>query len=453
MGCSVKLAVIGAGSSYTPELVDGVIRKAKELPVSHIALADIPEGQDKLAIVAGLAGRMIRRARLDIEVSATLEREEAIRGADFVVTQFRVGGLAARAQDERIPLKYNVIGQETTGPGGFANALRTIPVALEIARDVERLAPRAWIINFANPSGMVTEAVTRHARARCVGLCNVPIGMQREIACALGLGIEKVTMEFIGLNHLSWARRVLIEGADATSKVLEHGSVRGLFERWDRSGKGAALLQALGMIPSYYLRFYYFHDSVVEEQKRQLQEGKGTRAEQVMAIERDLFKRYSDPLLSEKPPELSLRGGAWYSEAALSVMAAIHGDRDEVHVVNAPSGGCVPGLQEDAVVEVNCLVNARGAHPIPTGPWPPAARGLAEHVKAYERLTIDAAVSGDPHLAFLALLSHPLVPGAAVAASLLDDILRANSRYLTVPAEFARGGGGFEEDSAGRCRK
>lgn len=445
---AIKLAVIGGGSSYTPELVDGVIRRVDELPVKHVALVDIPDGQEKQDVVANLVRRMIERAGLDIEVSATLERDRAIRGADFVVTQFRVGGLSARAQDERIPLKYNVIGQETTGPGGFAKALRTVPVALEIAGDVERFAPNAWIINFTNPSGIVTEAITRYTRARCIGLCNVPIGMQRAIAAGLGVSSQTVRVEFIGLNHLSWARRITVNGKDVTSNILAHDTVKAQFERMGPQGARAdALLEALGMVPSYYLRYYYFHDVIVEEQKKQVQEGKGTRAEQVMAIEKELFKRYADPNLSEKPPELSQRGGAWYSEAALSVISAIYNDKDEVHVVNVPSRGSVPDLPHDAVVEVNCLINGRGAHPIPTSQWPASVRGLAQHVKAYEQLTVEAAVEGDEQLAYLALLNHPLVPGASTASSLLEDILHVNVQYLTTFHEFFRRNRGPKKDS------
>ncbi|NLG79511.1 MAG: 6-phospho-beta-glucosidase [Firmicutes bacterium] len=477
----LKLAVIGGGSSYTPELVDGVIRRAEELPVRHIALVDIPEGGEKLDIIAGLTRRMTERAGLDIEVTAGFDRESAISGADFVITQFRVGGLAARAQDERIPLKYNVIGQETTGPGGFAKALRTIPVAIDIARDVERLAPDAWIINFTNPAGIVTEAITRHTSARCIGLCNVPMSMQRMIAAGLGVDPRSVKVDFVGLNHLSWARRVSVNGVDVTRAVLSHELVRREFDfqhvagtagarsarttgaigggggdRGNDAGGGGGpygtqghsaardaahtpgLLDALGMIPSYYLRYYYFHNILVEEEKRQIQEGRGTRADQVMAIEKELFKRYADPGLSEKPAELSLRGGAWYSEAALACMSAIYNDRDEVHVLNVPSRGAVPDLPDDAVVETNCLVNGTGAHPVAQGPLPDSIRGLVQHVKAYERLTVEAAVRGDRDIAYLALLSHPLMPDACTARSLLQDILRANARYLPSFAKASR---------------
>ncbi|MDI6638615.1 MAG: 6-phospho-beta-glucosidase [Bacillota bacterium] len=485
----LKLAVIGGGSSYTPELVDGVIRRAEELPVRHIALVDIPEGGEKLDIIAGLTRRMIERAGLDIEVTAGFDRESAISGADFVITQFRVGGLAARAQDERIPLKYDIIGQETTGPGGFAKALRTVPIALDIARDMEHLAPDAWLINFTNPSGIVTEAVTRHSGVRCIGLCNVPISMQKMIAAGLGVDPRSVKVEFVGMNHLSWARRVTVNGVDVTRAVLSHELVRREFDfqhvagtagarsagttggiggsgggrgndaggggdsdstqgqgqgqgRGHKAARDAAhapgLLDALGMIPSYYLRYYYFHDVLVEEEKRQVQEGRGTRADQVMAIEKELFKRFADPGLSEKPVELSQRGGAWYSEAALACISAIYNDRDEVHVLNVPSRGAVSDLPADAVVEVNCLVNGTGAHPVAQGPLPDSIRGLVQHVKAYERLTVEAAVKGDRDIAYLALLSHPLVPDAYTARSLLEDILRANAGYLPGFAKASR---------------
>lgn len=469
----LKLAVIGGGSSYTPELIDGIIRRANELPVRHIALVDIAEGASKLQVIASLARRMIGRAGLDIEVSAGFDRTAALSGADFVITQFRVGGLAARAQDERIPLKYGIIGQETTGPGGFASALRTIPVALDIARDVERVAPGAYLINFTNPSGIVTEALTRYSGVRCIGLCNVPISMQRMIAAALGADPLRVKVEFVGLNHLSWARKVTVDGVDVTRDLLSHELVRREFDlpsavgatgaadaadaahatneaeaggvsrdggllRSDKAeeegdgsvASGLGLLRALGMIPSYYLRYYYFHRALVEEETRRVEEGRGTRADEVMAIEERLFKRYADPSLSEKPVELSERGGAWYSEAALACISAIFNDKDEVHVLNVPAKGAVPDLPADAVVEMNCVVNASGAHPVAQGPLPESIRGLVQHVKAYERLTVEAAVKADRDIAYLALLSHPLVPGADTARALLEDILRANAEYL-----------------------
>ncbi|MGE5592737.1 MAG: 6-phospho-beta-glucosidase [Betaproteobacteria bacterium] len=463
----LKLAIIGAGSSYTPELIDGVIRRASELPVRHIALVDIPEGAVKLGVIAGLARRMIGRAGLDIDVSAGFDRTAALSGADFVITQFRVGGLAARAQDERIPLKYGVIGQETTGPGGFANALRTVPVALDIARDVERIAPDAYLINFTNPSGIVTEAVTRYSGVQCIGLCNVPISMQRMIAAALGVDPRSVKAEFVGLNHLSWARKVTVNGVDVTHDLLSHELVTREFdlssaagaagaggahhdggarrsEKTDESGEGSigrrlGLLHALGMIPSYYLRYYYFHRTLVEEAARRVEEGHGTRADEVMAIEEKLFKRYADPSLSEKPAELSERGGAWYSEAALACISAIFNDKDEVHVLNVPAMGAVPDLPADAVVEINCVVNASGAHPVAQGPLPESIRGLVQHVKAYERLTVEAAVKADRDIAYLALLSHPLVPGADTARALLEDILSVNAEYLPGFAVGPRG--------------
>ncbi|MCR4401404.1 MAG: 6-phospho-beta-glucosidase [Firmicutes bacterium] len=460
----LKIAVIGGGSSYTPELVDGLIGRAAELPVRHLALVDIPEGGEKLEVVAGLARRMIKRAGLDIEVTAGFDIESAISGASFVITQFRVGGLAARAQDERIPLKYGIVGQETTGPGGFAKALRTIPVALNVARAMERLAPDAWLINFTNPSGIVTEALTRHCNIRCIGLCNVPINMQKTIAACLGVDPRSVKVEFVGLNHLSWARRVVVNGRDVTRAVLSHDLVRKTFDlermpglarpggditqaplasggwedRRDRdrtvseeAGHAPGLIDSLGMIPSYYLRYYYFHDVIVEDEMEQLRKGCGTRADQVMAIERELFKRFADPNLHEKPAELSQRGGAWYSEAALACVSAIYNDKDEVHVLNVPSQGAIPDLPEDAVVEVNCLVNGMGARPLAQGPLPYAVRGLVQHVKAYERLTVEAAVKGDVGMAFLALLAHPLVPSASTARALLAEILSANAGYLT----------------------
>ncbi len=429
----LKVAVIGGGSSYTPELVDGLLRRGGELPVAELWLADIPAGEEKLAVVAALARRMAARAGSPMTVHTTLDRRQALDDAHYIVTQIRVGGLAARVRDERIPLKYGILGQETVGPGGFANALRTVPVILGICRDIEALCPDAWLINFANPAGLVTEAVLGHSAVKCIGLCNVPINMVMTAAKLLGAEAADIAIDFAGLNHLVWGRAVRLKGQDVTAAILDKladGAALTMNNipdlKWD-----AAFLKKLGMVPSPYHRYYYMTGRLLaEEQAAAAPGGPGTRAEQVQAVEEALFARYRDENLAEKPPELAKRGGAYYSEAAVSLISAIHNDKREIHAVNTRNNGAIAGLSADAVVEVNCRVGEGGAEPLPVGDLPDDALRLVQQVKAYERLAIAAAVSGDRAAALAALAANPLVPAAADTAGLLAEILDANRQYL-----------------------
>lgn len=413
----VKLCVIGAGSTYTPELVEGVIARRDELPIARLALMDID--REKLDTVSGLVKRMIEAAGSGLELTVTADRAEALADADYVIVQIRVGGIAARIQDEKIPLKFGVVGQETTGPGGFAKALRTIPVMLDIAADASRLAPDAWIINFTNPSGIITEALGRYSDAQVIGLCNSPIGLQRELAQHFDARPSDVVLDYFGLNHLSWVRGVRVRGEDVTERALEAAASR-------HNDREAALIRTLRMIPSGYLRYYYFKDEVVEQQLRAGQ----TRGETVAEVEADLLRMYRDPALTSKPKELEKRGGAHYSEAAMALISAIHNDKDEWHVVNVVNAGCIIDLPDQAVVEVPAQVSADGAHPLPVGELPLDVRGLVQAVKAYEELTVHAAVAGDRRAALLALTNHPLVPCFSVAESLLDALLEAHHEYL-----------------------
>lgn len=457
-----KVAVIGGGSSYTPELIEGLAARRDVLPLREVALVDVPEGRDKVEAVAGLARRMLERTSVPAEVTVTFDRRRAIEGADFVINQFRVGGLKARAVDERIPLAYGVVGQETTGPGGFAKALRTIPVVLAVARDVRELAPEAWMLNFTNPAGMVTEAVLKHvAGVKCLGLCNVPVAIQRAVAGQLEVEPWRVEIDLVGLNHLGWISAVRLDGEDILPRILALPVVEAEFVRNIPGADGIRpLLDALGMLPSPYLQYYYFHDRLLAREKEEVASGKGTRAEQVMAVEKEIFQRYRDPDLAEKPPELEKRGGAYYSEAALEVMVSLTGrgdgpvpadagpapapagshdrrdprDRHIVNVVNrlddAPEGRVLPDLPSDVVVETACFIGPGGARPERGTPLPLSVRGLVQAVKAYEELAIEAAVTGERRKAFLALLAHPLVPGAETAQGLLADILEANRDHL-----------------------
>jgi 6-phospho-beta-glucosidase len=429
---SLKIAVIGGGSSYTPELVDGLIQRIEELPVTELALVDVEPGREKVEIIAALTQRMLARHGLEqVKVSVHFELDDAIRDASFVLTQFRVGQLPARAADERLGLKYDLIGQETTGVGGFAKALRTIPVMLDIARRVEKLAPDAWIINFTNPAGIVTEAVSRYTNAKIIGLCNVPISMHHMIANMLKAPYSEVQLQFAGLNHMVWVHQVTQNGLDVTDKVI------------DMLCDGAALtmnnikeepwqpdfLRAVGAIPCPYHRYFYQTKEMLAEEIAAAAE-RGTRAEQVMKVEKELFELYADPHLDSKPEQLSFRGGSYYSEVALELIRAIHNNLGTQLVVNTVNRGAIRGLPDDAVIETNCIVDAQGAHPLTFGTLPDAMHALTQQVKAYERLTIEAAVHGDRRSGLLALVTNPLVGNANVAQPLLDEVLAVNAAYL-----------------------
>ncbi|EFE97395.1 6-phospho-beta-glucosidase [Serratia odorifera] len=429
---SLKIAIIGGGSSYTPELVEGLIQRIDQLPVSELALVDVEPGREKVAIIAALTQRMLARHGLaQVKVSVHFALDEAIRGARFVLTQFRVGQLPARAADERLGLKYHLIGQETTGVGGFAKALRTIPVMLDIARKVEQLAPDAWIINFTNPAGMVTEAVSRYTKAKIIGLCNVPISMHHMIANMLQAPYQDLQLRFAGLNHMVWVHQVLQNGRDMTGKVI------------DMLCDGAALtmnnikeepwppefLRALKAIPCPYHRYFYQTQEMLDEEIAAAAD-RGTRAEQVMQVEKELFSLYADPHLDSKPEQLSFRGGAFYSEVALELIRAIHNNLGTQLVVNTANRGAIRGLPDDAVIETNCVIDAQGAHPLAFGPMPDTMQALTQQVKAYERLTIEAAVHGDRRSGLLALVTHPLIASARIAQPLLNDVLAANKAHL-----------------------
>lgn len=429
----LKIAIIGGGSSYTPEIIEGFIVRKDELPVREIYLVDIKEGQEKLNIVGNLAKRMVEKAGVDININLTLDRREALKDADFVVTQFRVGGLEARAKDERFPLKYNVLGQETTGPGGFAKGLRTIPVMLDICKDMEELCKDAWLINFTNPSGLVTEAVRKYTDIKCLGLCNVPIHMKMDIASMLDADSQDIFVEFTGLNHLVWGRKVYLKGEDVTSQVIDKLldgaslSMKNITDlKWN-----AEFLRALNMIPCPYHRYFYMTDKLLEEEKEAAREGgQGTRAEVVKGVEEKLFELYKDVNLKDKPKELEKRGGAYYSDAAVSLISAIYNDKKEIHTVNTVNNGTIKELPNNSVIETNCLIDRRGATPLNIDKLPAEVLGLLQSVKSYEVNAVEAAVKGDKNKAILALASHPLVPSAATAVEIVNELIEINKFYL-----------------------
>jgi 6-phospho-beta-glucosidase len=415
----LKIAVIGGGSTYTPELVQGFATREDRLPVNELVLFDIDA--ERLEVVAGLAGRMLARAGWGGRLRSTGRREEAIDGADFVVVQLRVGGQAMRLVDETLPLEFGCVGQETTGPGGFAKALRTVPVVLELAEETARRgAPGAWFVDFTNPVGIVTQALLDRGH-RAIGLCNSAIGFQRRFAAWLGVAPERVELEHVGLNHLTWERAARVDGVDRLPELLaDHGE-----ELAGDLGLPLALLQVLGAVPSHYLRYYYATGQVLDEQRRG-----PSRAEKVAEIERRLLELCRDPALDTKPELLERRGGAFYSEAAAALIASLHAGTGDVQVVDVRNDGAVGGLPDDAVVEVPARVDADGARPLPLDPLAPELLGLVQQAKAYERLAVEAAVTGDRTVALKALLTNPLVREYRVAAPLLDALLAASRPYL-----------------------
>ena len=428
----MKITVIGGGSSYTPELVEGLIARHASLPMAELALVDVEAGREKVEIIAALSRRMLDRNGLEaVKVSVHFDADDAIRGSSFVLTQLRVGQLPARAADERLGLSHKLLGQETTGVGGFAKALRTIPVMLDIARRVERLAPDAWIINFTNPAGIVTEAVSRHSKAKIIGLCNVPVTMHHMIADMLKLPYGDVSLRFAGLNHMVWVHQVLAAGRDATDEVIEMlcdgeqlsmNNIKAI--PWPPE-----LLRALRAIPCPYHRYFWQTRTMLEDELADA-DSKGTRAEQVMKVEASLFKLYAGPNLDKKPEELSQRGGSFYSEVAVQLINALHNNLGIEMVVNTANNGAIQGLPDDAVIETNCLIDALGAHPLAFGKLPPLMNGLTQQVKDFERLTIDAAVHGDKQKALLALVANPLVADVNLASALVDEVLTINKAWL-----------------------
>ncbi|HBT5648601.1 TPA: 6-phospho-beta-glucosidase [Klebsiella pneumoniae] len=429
----LKIVVIGGGSSYTPELIEGLLNRYHEMPVASLWLVDIEEGKEKVEIIAGLARRMIAKAGLTIEVVATLDRESALRDADFVCSQFRAGCLDARISDERISLKYGLIGQETNGLGGFANACRTIPIALEIAADMERLCPDAWLLNFTNPSGMVTEAILRHSRIKAVGLCNVPVIMQKGITTLLQCADEKeVVMQVAGLNHFIFVRQILHKGKEWLPEVIaEINAGRDPLVprnippfRWP-----SHLLQGLGMIPCAYLRYYYMKDDLLRQELAEAG-GEGTRGEVVKQLEKILFDQYRDPHLAVKPKALEGRGGQYYSEAACELMNAIYNDKRIIMHVNTRNNGAISGLPDDCAVEVSSLITASGPLPLNVAPFPEDTLRLLQLMKSFERLTIEAALTGNRHTAWRALMLNPLIVSGEKLELALDEVIAENRQWL-----------------------
>lgn len=417
----MKIAVIGGGSTYTPELIEGFIERAAKLGLTELALMDIDP--ERLSVVGGFAQRMVAHAGDPFRVTLTENRTVALDGASFVATQFRVGKQAARHQDILLGLRHDLIGQETTGIGGMAKALRTLPVIFDICDDMDRVCPEAWLINFTNPSGLVTEAILNHTgRQKAIGLCNVPLEMKMTIAKHLGVADTDIDMDIVGLNHLGWVRKITVHGEDITAGLLELlASEEGPKNIPDMDFE-PELIHALGAVPLYYNRFYYNTERVLEQLKAKPK----TRAEEVMEVEEKLLAKYRDPSIVTKPEELGERGGAFYSKIAIDVMDAIVNDLGLAHAVNVRNQGAIPGLPDDVVVETMATIDKNGATPRPTWEVDESMLALLLRAKMYEILTIKAAKNHSYHDAFKAMFTNPVGPSADRTKAVLDDLLAVN---------------------------
>jgi 6-phospho-beta-glucosidase len=420
----MKITIIGGGSTYTPELVSGFLERAAILPLSELWLVDIDPR--RLEIVGGLAQRMVKARGEPFEVHLSLDRGEALSGAAYVITQLRVGGMSARRNDEYLGKRHHLIGQETTGVGGIAKALRTIPVMLDIAVHMHKLSPKALLLNFTNPAGLVTEALKRHApQIASVGVCNVAITTKMELLEKLGqLPPERAELDTLGLNHLSWHRGLKLDGEDLWPRLLEAYIAELKADpqpEWD-----VDMVESLGMIPNYYLQYYYHTEQMLAAQEK----WPPSRAEQVMQVEKDLLVQYADPALNETPADCMKRGGAYYSTVATQLISAHFNDLGETHVVNTRQNDAVPGWPADWVLELPCRVSRDGIQPLPARPLIPACFELLSRVKACELLTVEAAVRGDWVAARQALLAHPLGPPADRVQAVLDDLLETHREHL-----------------------
>lgn len=430
----LKIVTIGGGSSYTPELIEGFIKRYETLPIGEIWLVDVEAGRDKLEIVGGLAQRMVSKAGLDIKIHQTLDRRAALKEADFVTTQLRVGQLAAREKDEWIPLSHGLLGQETNGAGGMLKAFRTIPVMLDIAADMKELCPNAWLINFTNPSGMVTEALLKYSGlTRVIGLCNVPIHMEMNIAKSLGVDVSRLQITFAGLNHLVHGLDVFLDGERITGQVLEYyydpakniESVRNVgFKHFEKD-----FIRGLGVIPCPYHNYYFKSGIMIEEELEEFKK-RSTRAAVVRQVEKELFEVYKNPQLGEKPAQLEQRGGAFYSDAACRLIDSIYNDRRDIQPVDVRNNGAIYGIDDDSVVEVSSVITRKGPIPLNIGKLPVSVNGLVQQLKAFEILTIEAAVEGNYQKALTALTINPLTPSDKMAKVVLDELLEAHKQYL-----------------------
>lgn len=429
----LKVAVIGGGSSYTPELIEGFIKRQGELPVRKLWLVDIEPGQKKLEIIGRLAARMAEKAGVSMEVHTTLNRREALQDADFVTTQLRVGLLNARIKDERIPLRHGYMGQETNGAGGMFQALRTIPVMLDIAQDMSELCPDAWMVNFTNPSGIITEALLRYGKTqKTIGLCNIPIGMERAIAGLVGVDPDRIRIDFAGLNHMVFGLNVYLDGIKITHPIIDkiaNGEMESMLKNFGNFAWSSHFIEGLGVIPCSYHKYYFQKQEMLEKELEEFSKGE-TRAEKVKKMEQELFELYQDPNLDIKPPQLAERGGAYYSEAACRLISSIYNDKRDIQAVDTQNNNAITGLPSDCAVEVSCVITRNGPKPLAMGELPTAVSGLVQQIKSFERTVIEAALTGDYNTALVALTINPLVQSEKMAKILLDELLEAHRDHL-----------------------
>lgn len=430
----LKVVTIGGGSSYTPELMEGFLKRYDTFPISEFWLVDVAEGKDKQDIIFDLLSRMIKKSGYDIKLYKTLNRKEAIKGADFVTTQFRVGQLKARELDEKIPLSHGVLGQETNGPGGLFKGLRTIPIILDIVKEIEELAPNAWMINFTNPAGMVTQAVSTYTNfKRFIGVCNVPIGLKMDLCKQLELDKNKTSMQVYGLNHMVYVKDVIHNKTsyiDEIIKKITEGDELGGVKNVASLGYEPKFIKALGLIPCSYHRYYYKSKEMLAIEMGEFYKGE-TRAEKVMRIEKELFELYQDPNLDVKPKQLEERGGAYYSDAACNVINAIYNDSQEECYVNIPHNGHIENFDPDYTIEVTAKIGKEGAVIDENiKKFDPAVLGLISEIKSFELIASKAAVTGDYNTALLAMTINPLVHSDVDAKKILDEMLEAHKRYL-----------------------
>ncbi|CEH33019.1 6-phospho-beta-glucosidase [Romboutsia lituseburensis] len=427
----LKVVTIGGGSSYTPELVEGFIKRYKELPVSELWLVDVEAGREKLEIVGNLAKRMIKKAGLDIDIHLTLDRREALKNADFVTTQLRVGLLDARIKDESIPLNHGVIGQETNGAGGLFKALRTVPVILDIVKDIQELCPNAWLINFTNPAGIITETVFRYTDFKnYIGLCNVPIGMKNGIAKEFEVDSKRIQMNFAGLNHMVYGLNVCLDGEDVTEEAIEKFTNSKItMQNIKAIDFNAEFIKALGVIPCPYHKYYYKTKEMLDDELQEFAKGKA-RGQVVKELEDQLFELYKDENLDIKPPQLEKRGGAYYSDAACNLISSIYNDKGDIQVVNTLNNGAIRNFKDDQTVEVSSIITKNGPKPLSIGYLPDSVDGLVRQIKSFELLAAKAAVYGDYEAALLALSTNPLIPSDDLAKTILDEMMEAHKEYL-----------------------
>ncbi|MBL4937832.1 6-phospho-beta-glucosidase [Clostridium sp. YIM B02515] len=421
----MKITVIGAGSSYCPEIAMGLIQRKEIMQVDEIALMDIDEY--KLQIVGNFFQRIMKNHGLNTKITITSDLQEAVKNADFIITQIRVGKMDARINDEKIPLKYNLIGQETTGIGGFFCALRTIEAMEKIAETIEQFSPNAWLINFANPSGIVTEYFLKHTKVKAIGLCNVPITIAETIGDIVGCDYHDLQLESIGLNHLSYITAAYLDGKDVLEQVLKSGNQGPTMANMKRIEIDTDLLRLISAIPSSYLGYYNYRSKKLEELKNE----KLTRGEECKLIEEKLMEYYSNEENIEVPEMLNERGGHLYSEAAVSLIESLHTNNHKPHVVNVCNRGVIPFLLDDDVVEVSCFISRDGAESVPlTKNISPASKSLMQSVKLYERLTVQAAVTGDKDTVYEALMAHPLIGDFEKIKPAVEEMLQVNIEYL-----------------------